>query len=57
MLYEVITAFLEDRDYVMPEDVKIIFPGRARHRLNPSSGFSESAEEQIHELLQQVPIP
>jgi len=50
-------AFLEDRDYVMPEDVKIIFPGLARHRLNPSSGFSESAEEQIHELLQQVPIP
>lgn len=50
-------AFLEDRDFVMPEDVKIIFPGLARHRLNPSSGFAQSADEQIAELLQQVPIP
>ena len=50
-------AFLENRDYVMPEDVKVIFPGLARHRLNPSSGFSQSSEEQIHKLLDQVPIP
>jgi MoxR-like ATPase len=50
-------AFLEDRDYVMPEDVKVIFPGLARHRLSPSSGFSQSSEEQIHKLLDQVPIP
>ena len=41
----------------MPEDVKAIFPGLARHRLNPSSGFSDSSEEQIHKLLDQVPIP
>jgi MoxR-like ATPase len=50
-------AFLEGRDYVMPEDVKAIFPGLARHRLSPSSGFSDSSEEQIHKLLDQVPIP
>ena len=50
-------AFLEDRDYVMPEDVKVIFPGLARHRLSPSSGFSQSSDEQIHKLLDQVPIP
>jgi len=50
-------AFLENRDFVMPEDVKTIFPGLARHRLSPSSGFAESAEEQIEELLSQVPIP
>jgi MoxR-like ATPase len=50
-------AFLEGRDYVMPEDVKIIFPGLARHRLSPSSGFAQSADEQIAELLDQVPIP
>lgn len=50
-------AFLENRDYVMPEDVKTIFPGLARHRLNPSSGYSQSSEEQIHKLLDQVPIP
>lgn len=50
-------AFLESRDFATPEDVKTIFPGLARHRLSPSSGFSQSPEEQVHELLDQVPIP
>jgi len=50
-------AFLEDRSFVTPEDVKAIFPGLARHRLSPSSGFSQTADEQIRELLDQVPIP
>jgi len=50
-------AFLENRDFVTPEDVKAVFPGLARHRLNPSSGFSHSPEEQIHDLLEQLPIP
>ena len=50
-------AFLENRDFVTPEDVKTIFPGLARHRLSPTSGFSQSPDEQIGELLGQVPIP
>ena len=50
-------AFLEGRNYVIPEDVKIIFPALARHRLSPTSGFAESAEEKIMELLDEVPIP
>lgn len=50
-------AFLENRDFVTPEDVKTVFPGLARHRLSPTSGFSQSPEEQINELLSQVPIP
>jgi MoxR-like ATPase len=50
-------AFLENREFVTPEDVKTIFPGLARHRLSPSSGFSQSPEEQVRELLDQVPIP
>jgi MoxR-like ATPase len=50
-------AFLENREFVTPEDVKTVFPGLARHRLSPSSGFSLSPEEQIRELLGQVPIP
>ena len=50
-------AFLDNRDFVTPEDVKTIFPGLARHRLSPTSGFSQSPEEQISELLSQVPIP
>jgi MoxR-like ATPase len=50
-------AFLENRDYVIPEDVKTVFPGLARHRLSPTSGFSQTPEEQIQELLEQIPIP
>lgn len=50
-------AFLGNRDFVTPEDVKTVFPGLARHRLSPSSGFSQSPDEQIGELLSQVPIP
>ena len=50
-------AFLENREFVTPDDVKTIFPALARHRLSPTSGFSHSPEEQINELLDQVPIP
>ena len=50
-------ALLEDRDHVTPEDIQTIFPALARHRLSPTSGFSQSPEEQIRELLQQVAIP
>lgn len=51
-------AFLDNRGYVIPEDVKHIFPWLARHRLNASSGFSGGAsDDQIAEMLQQLPIP
>lgn len=50
-------AFLDHRDYVTPEDVKAVFPGLARHRLNAVSGFNESPDEQIAEMLNQLPIP
>jgi MoxR-like ATPase len=50
-------AFIDAREFVTPEDVKMIFPSLARHRLNASTGFSQSPDEQIAELLQQLPIP
>ena len=50
-------AFLDGRDFVAPEDVKTIFPGLARHRLTASTGFGQAPEEQIRELLDQVPVP
>jgi len=50
-------AFLDGRDFVVPEDVKAIFPGLARHRLTASTGFGQAPEEQIGELLDQVPVP
>ena len=50
-------AFLDERNFVTPEDVKSVFPGLARHRLNATSGFSETPDDQITDLLSQLPIP
>lgn len=50
-------AFLENRDFAIPEDVKAIFPALARHRMNLPHGMESSVEEQIYNLLNQVAIP
>jgi len=50
-------AFLEGRDYAIPEDVKAIFPSLARHRMNVPHGMETSVKEQIFDLLNQVAIP
>jgi MoxR-like ATPase len=50
-------AFLEGRDFVMPEDVKAIFPSLARHRMNVPHGMEATVEDQIAGLLSQVAVP
>ncbi len=50
-------AFLEGRGFAIPEDVKAIFPGLARHRMSVPHGMETSVEEQISRLLNQVAIP
>ncbi|HLF30099.1 MAG TPA: MoxR family ATPase [Xanthomonadales bacterium] len=50
-------AFLDGRNFVTPEDVKQVFPALARHRLNTTSGFNQTPDEQIADLLNQLPIP
>ena len=50
-------AFLEGRDFAIPEDVKAIFPALARHRMSVPHGMETSVEEQISNLLLQVAIP
>ncbi len=50
-------AFLDNRGFVLPEDVKSIFPWLARHRLNATSGFGAASDEQIAVMLDQLPIP
>ena len=50
-------AFLERRDFAIPEDVKAIFPGLARHRMTVPHGMESSVGEQISDLLNQVAIP
>jgi MoxR-like ATPase len=50
-------AFLEGRDFAIPEDVKAIFPGLTRHRMTVPHGMETSVGEQISSLLNQVAIP
>jgi len=50
-------AFMEGRDFAIPEDVKTIFPGLARHRMTVPHGMETSVGEQISNLLNQVAIP
>ncbi|MGD0336434.1 MAG: MoxR family ATPase [Candidatus Omnitrophota bacterium] len=53
-------AFLEERDYVIPEDVVSLLPCVLRHRLTiePRVSISgKTAKEVIAELLQSTPIP
>jgi len=50
-------AFLEGRDFVIPEDVKSIFPALARHRMTVPRGMKNSVDEQIAGLMNQVSIP
>jgi len=50
-------AFLDGRDFAIPEDVKAIFPGLARHRIAVPHSMEISVGEQISALLNQVAIP
>jgi len=50
-------AFLEGRDFAIPEDVKAIFPALAGHRLKVPHGMELSVKEQITAMLDQVAIP
>lgn len=46
-------AFLDGRDFVLPEDVQAVFPSLAEHRLRPVDGRSGD----ITAVLETVPIP
>ncbi len=52
-------ALLQGRDYCSPEDVQIVLPAVAVHRLHPiaeATGSRDAVLGQIAELLRQVPI-
>jgi MoxR-like ATPase len=48
-------AFLEGRDYVLPDDVKILAPHVLSHRMIPAG--SQPSRTVVERLLQSVPIP
>ncbi len=48
-------AFLSDRDYAIPDDVKLLAPHVLSHRLIPAGG--RKAKTVVEKLLRQVSIP
>jgi MoxR-like ATPase len=48
-------AFLEDRDYVIPDDVKFLAPNVLCHRMIPAGGRKAIAI--VERLLRSIPIP
>jgi MoxR-like ATPase len=55
-----VTAFLDGRTFVLPEDVKEIFCDAARHRVARTvraQAENVDADHILHELLRAVPIP
>jgi MoxR-like ATPase len=55
-----VNAFLHGRDYVLPADVKEIFPDAGRHRIARSvraEAEGITTDTMIAQLLYAVPIP
>lgn len=53
-------AFMEDRDYVVPEDIQKVFLDVSAHRmiLDPRARYEElSARKVLEEILAKVPLP
>ena len=50
-------AFLSGRDYVAPDDLSAILPQTAAHRLIPVGDAGRGAVEQVHAMLDAVPLP
>lgn len=50
-------ALLEGRDHVMPEDVQVVLPHVAAHRLQPAGEQTARSAEAIVKPFSEVPIP
>jgi MoxR-like ATPase len=50
-------AFLEGRDYVVPEDVQAVFPEVACHRLRLAGGGALASREDALAVLRATPLP
>ena len=50
-------AFLNNRDYVAPDDIAAVLPQTAAHRLIPVSDAGRGSIEQVRAMLEAVPLP
>ncbi|MCX7898188.1 MAG: AAA family ATPase [Rhodocyclaceae bacterium] len=51
-------AYLDGRDFVMPEDIQVVLPAVTGHRLLPANPLERtSSEETARRLIEAVPVP
>ena len=50
-------AFLDGRDYTLPEDIQHILPWVAGHRLRSAEDLMEYPRDRLVSLMKSVPIP
>jgi len=50
-------ALMDGRDHVLPEDIQVVLPHVATHRLRLSKDASETSTDSIAEQLLAIPIP
>ncbi len=50
-------AYLEGRDFALPEDVQAVLPALVAHRLFPAAGLSKAGEDWAARILLESPIP
>lgn len=51
------SAFLHQRDYAVPEDVRVVFPDTVTHRLILATGGAVEASAVVREILNSVAAP
>ena len=52
-----VTALLNGRDYVIPEDVKYVAPFVLAHRISASGGLSADANRILSNILARIQVP
>jgi MoxR-like ATPase len=50
-------ALMAQRDYVAPDDIQMILPQAAAHRLVPVAGAGRGALQQVQAMVEATPIP
>ena len=50
-------AYLQGRDYILPDDIKYLAPFCLGHRLLLLPGNTRSGDSVIEQVLEQVPVP
>ena len=52
-----VTAAFAGRDYVIPEDVKLVAPHVLAHRISKDSGKTAAAIKFLAKIIENVPVP